>query len=181
MTKGFHKPRLKSKEKSKDISSDSSLSRNKLLKNKTLPNLFNYKSKASLNKSTKSITKMFMNPGKKYSGVKELNKTFIDSHTSSQSSTLKHRIYESSSASKSGGTGEPNYVDLKLRTGGKLGSSQREDDGSSALKNVQAKSNSNIYAAKINLLAKENSQLRADFGKIQKDMENLDRRLEESK
>lgn len=144
-----------------------SFSRNKMLKNKTLPNLFNYSSKAAglNNSSTKAITKQFMNPNRKYYNSKK-NKTFIEPKTPKDTHVAKNRVYESGSTTRSGGTGEPNYLELKRKVREKCMLSARGDsDTSSAVKNSLSKSHQNIYATKISMLTKENSQLRADYEK----------------
>ena len=86
-----------------------------MLKNKTLPNLFNYGSKTSngVSISTRAKTKQFMNPNKKHLS-KQRNENFIEPKTPSESSkVVENRVYGSESTSRSGGTGEPNYSDFK--------------------------------------------------------------------
>lgn len=131
------------------IMNSNSFSRNKMLKNKTLPNLFNYGSKMSngVNISTRAITKQFMNPNKKYLS-KQRNKTFIEPKTPSEGSeVIKNRVYESGSTSRSGGTGEPNYSDFKNKF-------------------AYRKFNNNMYENKIKNLAKENSQFKNECQKL---------------
>ena len=139
---------------------ESSLSsRNKMLKNKTLPNLFKYTAKSSglINSSTRAITKQFMNPNRKVYNPKK-NRTFIEPTTPGQEAVVKNRVYESGSTSRSGGTGEPNYVELKRRA--------REK---------------NMYVSKINSLTKDNSKLKADYESLKQEMGKLDSCLETTK
>ena len=70
---------------------NSSFSRNKMAKNKTLPNLFNYTNKAAglINSSTKAITKQFMNPNRKFYNSKNRNMTFIEPKSPNDGSVTK--------------------------------------------------------------------------------------------
>lgn len=143
------------------IINSSSFSRNKMLKNKTLPNLFNYGSKVpgAINSSTKAITKQFMNPTRKYMS-KQRNKTFIEPKTPTDSSSMvKNRVYESGSTSRSGGTGEPNYSDVKSKFS-------------------YQKAHTTMYENKIKSLSKENSELKADFQRVRKEMVALEKCME---
>ena len=138
------------------IMTSTSFSRNKLSKNKTLPNLFNYANKMHANGpvSTKAITKQFMNPSRKYIS-KQGNKTFVEPTTPGDSN-LRNRVYESGSTSRSGGTGEPDYSGVK----GKYG---------------YQKVAKTMYETKINSLTKENSQVKADYQKLKKEIAAMDK------
>jgi hypothetical protein len=161
-----------------------SFSRNKLLKNKTLPNLMNYNAKASalINSSTRAITKQFMNPTRKYYYSKTQNKTFIEPKTPTEKTVLKNRVYESGSTSRSGGTGEPNYADLKRKARERcMLTSREENDSSSMTKLSLSNSHQNIYASKISTLTKENSKFKSDYEKIRKEMSALEKLLDNTK
>lgn len=155
-----------------------------MLKNKTLPNLFSYNSKAAAlnNSSTRAITKQFMNPNRKYYNSKMGNKTFIEPKTPTEGTSNKTRVFESGSTSRSGGTGEPNYADLKRRVRERWILSSREHlDSNSASKSPLSKSHQNLYSTKITSLTKENAQLKADYEKLKKEMSALDKWVETTK
>lgn len=161
-----------------------SFSRNKMSKNKTLPNLFNYTGKQPglINSSTRAITKQFMNPNRKYYDSKKGNKTFIEPKTPNQPHVVKNRVYESGSTSRSGGTGEPNYIELKRRAREKcLLASGSERDSTPLSQNSITQSHQNLYLTKINALTKENTKLKLDFERVKKDMANMDKTLEATK
>ena len=103
-----------------------------------------------------------INPNKKFYISKDRNKSFIDQ--TSNHNTTKNRVYESESTSRSGGTGEPNYADLKRSTRGNWTIGKNEESNTSSLiKNALSKPNQTIYSNKINILTKENAQLKSDF------------------
>lgn len=155
-----------------------------MLKNKTLPNLLKYNAKAAglINSSTRAITKQFMNPNRKFYNSKK-NKTFIEPRTPEEGGVVKNRVYESGSTSRSGGTGEPNYAELKRRAREKYMITARSEQSNSNSKSKSPLSHmhQNIYVNKINSLTKENVKLKGDYDNLKKEMGKMDEWLEAAK
>ena len=95
---------------------------------------------------------------------------------------MKNRVYESHSTSRSGGTGEPNYADLKRRTREFcMLNPKGENKKNSTIKITQAQVHTNLYHNKISALTKENALLKSDYDKVQKQISEFERDLEKSK
>ena len=127
--------------------------------------------------STKSITKQFMNPTRKYYNSKRQNKTFVEPKTPTEKPGAK-RVYESHSTSRSGGTGEPNYMDLKKTRDFSMLSSLNNKKNLSGNKSSLE---NGVLAKKVTNLTKENNQIRRDYEKVRKEMEKMEKSLKVSR
>jgi regulator of replication initiation timing len=155
-----------------------SQSRNKLLKNKTLPNLMNYSANAGSlnNSSTKAITKQFMNPTRKILQMKGQNRTFVEPKTPNER-IGKARAFESGSTSRSGGTGEPNYNDLRRKAKERCMLAARTESDSGSVPKSFSKTVAN-YTSKISNLTKENSSLKSNLKSIESENKALKAQLD---
>jgi hypothetical protein len=127
-----------------------------------------------------------MNPTRKYYNSKAQNKTFIEPKTPNERTVIKNRVYESGSTSRSGGTGEPNYADLKRKARERCmlttrGESETESNTKTSLSNA---AHQNIYASKISSLAKDNAKLKSEhkkeLGVLEKQLSNTKTSLVEN-
>lgn len=91
-------------------------------------------------------------------------------------------MYESGSTNRSGGTGELSSSEFKRKHRDKSALTPRNDGhNSSLIKSALSKSHQNIYMNRIHSLTKENTQLKADYEKLQNDMKTFEQYLADSK
>ena len=95
---------------------------------------------------------------------------------------LNNRVYESYSATRSGGTGEPNYTEVnkKINNNSFLFGSDNINK-SCIIKNTACKSTKHMNTNKLSVLTKENIKLKSDYGKLKAEMEKIERTLEDAK
>ena len=130
----------------------------------------------------KSFIKKYLNPSQKFYASKECSKSFTDLSNPNYWGSKGKQVYESYSASRSGGTGEQNYTDQMKNQINKSFIAPNDSTGPSCImKNTVWRPSQNIHSNRISTLTKENVKLKSDYEKLKTQMVLMEKFLEEAK